>query len=142
MPRIIQEDNSLTLEGVQLGRMLYYDSIIDLNNKIRHVYDIFKLLEVEEIKDFFFTSDFDTMLKTVAEDDVIGYKNNNQWIEKHPKEAIIFKDPNAVWEQLKNTYKNDFKNLVYGVLPDEKDILKSIQKVSSRLESIKWNIKV
>ncbi len=116
--------------------------IIDLNNKIRHVYDIFKLLSVEEIEGFFSTSDFDTMLKTVAEDDVIGYKNNNQWLEKHPKEALIFKDSEAVWEQLKNTYQNDFKNLVYGVLPDEKDILKSIQKVSSRLESIKWNIKV
>ena len=116
--------------------------IIDLNNKIRHVYDIFKLLSVEEIQGFFSTSDFDTMLKTVAEDDVIGYKNNNQWLEKHPKEALIFKDSEAVWEQLKNTYQNDFKNLVYGELPDEKDILDNLKKVSSRLESITWEIKV
>lgn len=116
--------------------------IVDLNNKIRHTYDIFKLLSVQEIEGFLSTSDFEAMLKTVAEDDVIGYKNNNDWLEKHPKEAIIFKDSKGVWEQLRNTYNNDFKNLVYGELPNEEDILKAIQKVSNRLESIKWNVKV
>ena len=116
--------------------------IVDLNNKIRHTYDIFKLLSVQEIESFLSTSDFEAMLKTVAEDDVIGYKNNNDWLEKHPKEAIIFKDSKGVWEQLRNTYNNDFKNLVYGELPNEEDILKAIQKVSNRLESIKWNVKV
>jgi len=116
--------------------------IVDLNNKIRHTYDIFKLLAVEEIQEFFSTSDFDMMLKTVAEDDVIGYKNNNQWLRKQPSEAMIFKNPEGVWEQLRNTYNTNFKNLVYGELPNEIDILKAIQKVSKRLESIKWNIKV
>lgn len=116
--------------------------IVDLNNKIRHAYDIFKLLGVEEIDTFFKTSDFDIMLTTVAKDDVIGYKNDNKWLENHPSEAIIFKDSKGVWEQLKNTYVNDFSKLVYGDLPKEQDILKAIQKVSARLESIKWSIKV
>ena len=31
----ISDDNPLTVEGVQLGRMLFYDSLLDLNNSLR-----------------------------------------------------------------------------------------------------------
>ncbi|MEP2058020.1 MAG: nucleotidyl transferase AbiEii/AbiGii toxin family protein [Maribacter litoralis] len=116
--------------------------IVDLNNKIRHVYDIYRLLNIQEIKDFISTSNFDAMLKTVAEDDVVGYKNDNKWLVNHPKDAMIFSDSENVWKQLTNTYNNGFKNLVYGELPKEEDVLKTIQEVSARLESITWNIKV
>lgn len=118
------------------------DPISDLKNKIRHMYDIHMLLLLDEVNEFFKGTPFDEMLEKVAQDDVHSFKTNNEWLEKHPHEAILFKDPENVWQQLKNTYKTDFKNLVYGELPDEKEILKTFQKVSSRLKSITWNIKV
>ena len=116
--------------------------IEDLKNKIRHVYDIHKLLTLEEIHLFFKSKDFDTMLLTVANDDIIGYKNNNVWLEKHPSEAMIFKNSEVVWPQLRTTYVTNFNKLVYGELPEEEAILKTLQQVSKRLESIIWNIKV
>jgi hypothetical protein len=39
------------------------------------------------------------------------------------------------------TYKTTFAALVYGKLPDEKAILKTLEEVSMRLKSIKWAIK-
>ncbi|GAA3627925.1 nucleotidyl transferase AbiEii/AbiGii toxin family protein [Flavivirga jejuensis] len=112
------------------------DPITDLNNKIRHLYDIHKLLSIEEVKAFFLSNEFETMLLKVAKDDVFSFKSDNKWLELHPTEALIFKDPDTVWKQLRSTYLNNFKNLVYGELPDEDVILKSIKEIASRLIGI------
>ena len=118
------------------------NAIIDLNNKIRHLYDIHQLLKNDDIKTFFESETFYEMLIKVAHDDVKSFKNNNTWLNHHPREALIFKEPKDTWSQLKNTYVNDFSNLVYGELPNEEDILETIQTVSARLQGVKWSIKV
>ena len=118
------------------------NAIADLNNKIRHVYDIHQLLKNVDIKVFFESNMFYEMLIKVAQDDVKSFKNNNTWLNYHPKEALLFKTPKTTWEQLKNTYVNDFSNLVYGKLPKEEKVLGTIQTVSARLENVKWSIKV
>ncbi|WP_291870906.1 hypothetical protein [Maribacter sp.] len=78
------------------------------------------------------------MLLKVAADDVQSFKNNNDWLRHHPKEALLFKSPEIIWNQLKDTYQNDFKFLVYGVLPNEDDVLTTILKMSKRLNMITW----
>lgn len=112
--------------------------IEDLNNKIRHVYDIHQLLKDETVQEFFAWDAFDTMLLKVAHDDVQSFKNNNDWLKYHPKEALIFKEPEETWNQLKDTYQNEFKFLVYGELPKEEDVLITILKVVERLSTITW----
>ncbi|MFD0796239.1 nucleotidyl transferase AbiEii/AbiGii toxin family protein [Maribacter chungangensis] len=114
--------------------------IIDLNAKIRHVYDIHQLLTDETVLEFFTSAAFDTMLLKVAHDDVQSFKNNNDWLKHHPKEALIFKEPEETWNQLKVTYQDDFKNLVYGELPKEENVLDTIINVSKRLAILNWTI--
>jgi hypothetical protein len=113
----------------------------DLNKKIRHVYDVYKLLSAEDINNFFYSNEFDVMLMNVAKEDIVSFKNNNKWIELHPKEALIFKDSD-IWNKLRDTYKNSFSALVYGELPDEIDMKKTLVKISERLEKVAWNIKL
>ncbi|TDT46694.1 nucleotidyltransferase AbiEii toxin of type IV toxin-antitoxin system [Maribacter spongiicola] len=112
--------------------------IVDLNAKIRHIYDIHQLLKDDTIQAFFSSDVFDSMLLKVAHDDVQSFKNNNDWLQYHPKEALIFKKPEETWNKLKDTYQNDFKFLVYGELPNEEDILMTIMKVGERLRTITW----
>ncbi|MCR9225904.1 MAG: nucleotidyl transferase AbiEii/AbiGii toxin family protein [Flavobacteriaceae bacterium] len=114
--------------------------IIDLNAKIRHVYDIHQLLKDETVQNFFNSEDFDSMLLKVAHDDVQSFKNNNDWLRYHPKEALIFKSAEETWNQLKDTYMNEFKFLVYGELPKEEGVLTTILKVTSRLYHVKWEV--
>jgi len=66
------------------------DPITDLKNKIRHLYDLHKLLKIDEVNTFFESDDFENMLVSVAKDDINSFRNENEWLEKHPKEAIIF----------------------------------------------------
>ena len=82
------------------------------------------------------------MLSLVGEDDVASFKNNNQWLTFHPKEAIIFSETEETWKQLENTYTNDFGNLVYGELPDSNSVLASLIKIRDRIKNVKWDITI
>ena len=62
------------------------------------------------------------MLIKVANDDITSFRNNNKWLNYHPNEALIFKDLENVWDELKTIYNSDFKNLVFGDFPNEKAI--------------------
>jgi len=114
--------------------------IEDLNNKIRHIYDIHFLLKDKTIIIFFNSIEFDSMLQKVGNDDVLSFKNNNEWLKKHPATALIFHKPESTWKLLKNTYKGSFKELVYGEFPTQSEIMKTIKKVSERLTKIEWKI--
>jgi len=116
--------------------------IIDLGNKIRHIYDIHKILENRAFNKFFQSNEFERLILKVANDDIISFKNNNDWLKNHPKTAIIFSDTQNVWLKIKTTYFTTFKELVYGALPSEKDILKTLKTISKRLENIEWKIKM
>jgi len=116
------------------------DPISDLKNKIRHVYDIYKMLNDREIQIFFLSENFEKMLVKVGNDDMISYKNNNSWITEHPSTALIFQKPQETWKQLSSEYKSRFKDLVFGDFPAEKDLINTLSKISSRLNEIKWDI--
>ena len=116
------------------------DPITDLNNKIRHVYDIDKLLDDKEVNTFFNSPEFDKLLLIVANDDVISFKNNNSWLENHPATAMIYADIENTWSQMRNTYNTTFKELVYGELPTEEKMTRTLKTVYDRIVSVNWII--
>lgn len=114
----------------------------DLKKKIRHTYDLHQLLQQKEFLGFFHSSAFEEMLLKVAQDDVRSFRNNNKWLNHHPGEALIFKNLNDVWNELKPTYGGGFRNLVYGDLPDEKAVLTTLEQIRERIKSIVWKISI
>jgi hypothetical protein len=126
---------------MSLVRFSYGENPIDeLKQKIRHTYDLHQLLQQDEFLKFLQSPAFDEMLLKVANDDVASFKNNNQWLIYHPNEALIFKDLKNVWNELKTVYIGDFKNLVYGVLPNEKAILETLKMIRERMVTVQWKI--
>lgn len=114
----------------------------DLKKKVRHTYDLHQLLQQKVFSDFFISSAFEEMLIKVANDDVVSYKNSNEWLKRHPNEALIFKDLDSVWQELKSTYNGDFKNLVYGDLPKDEIVLATLHRIKDRLTNITWTIEI
>ncbi|MCL4276829.1 MAG: nucleotidyl transferase AbiEii/AbiGii toxin family protein [Ignavibacteria bacterium] len=126
---------------MSLVRFSYGENPIDdLKKKIRHTYDLHQLLKQEEFLKFFQSPAFDEMLLKVANDDVASFKNNNKWLVYHPNEALIFKDLESVWNELKTIYNGDFKNLVYGELPKEEAILETLKMIRDRMVNVQWLI--
>jgi predicted nucleotidyltransferase component of viral defense system len=116
------------------------DRDVILPSKVRHIYDLHLMLKNEEILSFFNKDDFIRMIVKVGEDDFIGYKNNNEWLKNHPGSAIIFDSPEKVWPHIMNAYQGSFKQMVYGELPPESDLLDTLSKISARIKPIGWHI--
>ena len=112
--------------------------IQDLSLKIRHLYDIHQILADKELFKFFEQEYFVQLLLQVAKDDVHSFRNNNQWLAIHPSKAMIFSDTQNVWNQISKTYHGTFSSLVYGKLPNEEEIIKSIEEVKKRIKTIDW----
>ncbi|PIQ19142.1 MAG: hypothetical protein COW66_02675 [Flavobacteriaceae bacterium CG18_big_fil_WC_8_21_14_2_50_34_36] len=128
---------------MSLVRFSYGENPIeDLGMKIRHPYDLYFLLKDKKIKSFFDSKHFDEMLFKVANDDVVSFKNNNKWLIYHPVDALIFNETEDVWKKLSPIYNEDFKDLVYGALPDEKEVLKTLNLIRKRIEKMPWNLSV
>lgn len=128
---------------MSLVRFSYGENPVDdLKKKIRHTYDLHQLLQQKEFMDFFKSPAFDEMLLKVANDDVASFRNNNKWLVHHPVEALMYKDLDGVWNELKTIYNGDFKNLVYGNLPDDQAVLNTMKKIKERLANIIWTIKI
>lgn len=141
--KVLESVRTLCEKIMSLVRFSYSDNPIeDLKKKIRHAYDLHQLLQQKELFDFFYSVDFEKMLVTVANDDVISFKNNNEWLVNHPVDAIIFKELDRTWGELKVTYVSDFKNLVYGDLPNENDVRETLKKIEERLRTVIWDVKV
>jgi predicted nucleotidyltransferase component of viral defense system len=141
--RVLEPTRTLCEKIMSLVRFSYgEDAIDDLKKKIRHAYDLHQLLNQKEFAEFFQSEAFSTMLLKVANDDAASYKNNNAWLAQHPNEALIFKDVEKVWGELKTTYNVDFKKLVYGNFPSDESVLMILKMIKSRLATIKWDIDI
>lgn len=116
------------------------EPIEDLGNKIRHIYDLNRLLKNEEIQKFFNSKDFEELLIRIANDDMLSFKSANEWLQYHPIEAIIFKNSENVWKKLKSTYSSTFNKLVYGELPSNLEILETLKVLTERMKKIRWEI--
>ncbi|MCG2760830.1 MAG: nucleotidyl transferase AbiEii/AbiGii toxin family protein [Candidatus Delongbacteria bacterium] len=118
------------------------DALTDLSLKIRHTYDLNQMLKNKELLEFFESEDFDEMLLKVGNDDIVSFKNNNQWLNYHPEKAKIFSDTEEIWRSLKTVYRSDFQNLVFGEFPNEKEILETLLKIKNRLKSLEWTVRI
>ena len=141
--RVLEPKRTFCEKIMSLVRFSYGDdSINDLRRKIRHTYDLHQLLKDAHLKDFFGSEDFDKMLIKVANDDVASYKNNNAWLANHPNESAIFSDVDKIWSKIKTTYIGEFRNLVYGELPEEADVLRTLHRIKARMDQVVWNIEL
>lgn len=118
------------------------EPLVALKKKVRHTYDLHQLLQLEEFSSFVNSPAFDDMLLKVAQDDVKSFRNNNQWLVHHPKDAYFFSKIDEVFIELSSVYIEEFRPLVYGQLPEIESIKNSMLFLRSRIRRIKWTIKL
>ena len=141
--RVLEPIRTICEKIMSLVRFSYSENpIFDLKQKIRHTYDLHQLLQQKDFFDFFNSLAFDEMLLKVANDDVASFRNNNLWLNFHPKNALVFSDIDNIWNELKPTYSGDFNELVFGSFPNESEILKTLTLIKERLSTIVWTIKI
>ena len=104
-----------------------------LKDKIRHFYDIYYLLQEEEIEAFINSDEMIQMITYVREDDQKQF--SAEWSNVKLHTTKIFQNPNIL-DDLNSYYNSNFKTLVYAdALPTIEDIKNEFQKLSISLVS-------
>lgn len=138
---VLKPERTFCEKIMSLVRFSYSeDYLADLKSKIRHTYDLHKMLQLNEISKFLNSNQFETMLNRVGQDDLVSFKNNNEWLRFHPKDSRFFKDLDQIWSEVRLTYSRDFRNLVYGDFPDPDEVEISLDKIRRKISSTNWNI--
>lgn len=141
--RVLAPTRTICEKIMSLVRFSHSENpLVNLRNKIRHCYDLHQLLRQQEFAEFFESDEFARMLLRVAQDDVVSFRNNNQWLVHHPNEAFIFRDVDIAWKDLRAAYNGDFRNLVYGELPNDESVAETLKRISERLAKIEWTIEI
>ncbi|WP_421828342.1 nucleotidyl transferase AbiEii/AbiGii toxin family protein [Larkinella sp.] len=140
--QLLAPTRTLCEKIMSLVRFSYTERpLVDLRNKIRHVYDLHQLLKQEGISAFFDSDDLDVMLHKVGKDDEISFRNNKDWLYRHPADALLFSDLDRVWPELRSTYHGSFKNLVFGELPTDEAVFQTLGRINDRLALVAWTIR-
>ncbi len=111
-----------------------------LPGKVRHIYDLNLMLKNDDILSFFKKEEFLRMIVKVGEDDFVGYRNNNDWLKIHPGSAVIFDSPEKVWPYIMKAYQGSFRQMVYGELPPDSDLLDTLKKIGNRIKPMDWHV--
>lgn len=126
---------------ISLVRFSYEaDPIPALAAKVRHAYDLHHLLQQPMVAAFLASEEFDGLLNRVGQDDQESLRTHIDWLFQHPKDALIFRDTEAVWGQLRGTYQGSFRDLVFGDLPAAEEVLDSLRQIADRLQSVAWTL--
>lgn len=101
---------------------------IELGNKIRHIYDIYKLNQEERIKKFLNSDDFFSMAsKVVVQNDFFGKRKNLIY-----SNSFLYTNFERI-DKIKEIYEKKFRNMVFGGLPKFNEIKKSLKNILERL---------
>jgi hypothetical protein len=111
------------------------DPLIQLQEKIRHTYDLYYLLRQPELQAFVTGKEFFPMLSAVQADDAKNKEFQGPWATRPLSEAWIYRDDDALWRELEPIYTNRFQHLVYGSVPKIDAIRQAFRTLSERLQA-------
>ena len=116
------EINVLSLEKTFVEKLLCLARIsIDdddfsgqLERKIRHLYDIHVLSKNLEVQNLLGGELFRKMIREVLDADLSNPDFRESWTVRTLKEVPLFEGLDSIFSNLKNSFENDFKALLYG----------------------------
>lgn len=132
---VLNVERTLVEKIMGLVRSSYHENPIDqLERKIRHIYDIERILKINGTMEFLFSSNFFSMIINVRNDDASNHEFKGDWINKPLASSLLFSEVDNVWDKIDETYNEEFKPFVYGDFPKQDYIKRALKIVTMRLK--------
>ncbi len=105
----------------------------ELENKVRHFYDLYFLMKEPSIVEFLETDEFISFFKRVREDDRKNENEHSSWANDPLYQAPIYQNTAKLLTNLEEYYQKEFASLVHGKLPEFVLILEKIEFIAKKL---------
>ena len=114
---------TLTEKILSIIRLSCFDDGIErIRSKVRHFYDIYYLANSVYCKEYIKTSEFLQDFRRMYFEDKTKFNDPDRWIQMHYNESSAFNSFNEIWSSVRSSYESDFKLLVYGKFPSEREV--------------------
>lgn len=133
--QVLQPERTLSEKILALVRASYnQDPIAQLQNKIRHAYDLHMMMATPKLQEFVNSNLLFETLSQSQVDDAASREFQGDWNKLPLSEALIFSDTSTLWNELAKTYTTSFSSLVYGKLPSIEEVRESLRGLKTRLK--------
>ncbi|HUX56744.1 MAG TPA: nucleotidyl transferase AbiEii/AbiGii toxin family protein [Bacteroidales bacterium] len=131
---VLVPHSTLNEKILSLIRLSFYDDSIErIKLKVRHFYDIYFLSESDYCNNYLETEEFKLDFKRMYDEDKTKFDDPEKWLQTDYLESPIFTSFDDIWEKVKSTYNTDFKRLVHGEFPSEKDVSDKFREIINLL---------
>ncbi len=116
---------------------LSYEGPEKLREKIRHFYDLHKLLQLDDLRGQLLIAENHELITQVLNDDYVNSTFAGAWIEKPMAESPLLGSINEIWSALEETYQSELSRLVWSTeaLPTSDQIVAMLEEISAFMES-------
>jgi hypothetical protein len=134
--QVLQPTRTLAEKVLALARASYHsEPVAQLKEKIRHIYDLYFLMQEPEIQTFVAGEEFFSTLNAVQTDDAKNSEFQGEWASLPLASAWVYQDDPALWFQLEAVYAGSFSGMVYGRLPSLEHVRQTLSMLASRLQT-------
>lgn len=132
---VLDKNQTLLEKVISLIRISYSDDYVAaIKTKIRHFYDLFYLLKVQECSTFIHNHDFTIKLQELLEHDRALFGEPEGWGTKTLLESPLLRNFPDIWNQVSSVYRQELSALAYKDIPNEDDIAEEFNKLLLRLQ--------
>lgn len=93
-------------------------------SKIRHFYDLYFLANDAQCAEYIKSPDFKANFAELYTHDQKTFDEPDDWKGKTVEQSPLVNDFPAMWEKLKETYRNELSQLAFSQIPEEKEVSK------------------
>lgn len=137
--KVLGLERTFTEKILNLSRLSNHDDdrFSEMRNRVRHFYDIHKLMEHDQIQKLLDGNQFHGIIEMALRDDFSNPDFNDSWINGFLGDARLFKEIDDVFLNIGNVYKNEFTSLLYdGEEVDLDDIKASFKLLISKMPNV------
>jgi hypothetical protein len=127
---VLDKKQTLLEKIVSLIRFSFDENVNEsIASKIRQFYDIHFLLSNEECAKYIQSNKFKEDFKDLVAHDKLAFDEPEGWKEKDIDNSPLINEFNKIWDNIKSKYTSELTALSYEIIPEEKDVKKSFEKV-------------
>lgn len=118
---------------------LSYQGSQGLKEKIRHFYDLFKLLQEEDLKNKLLKKENHELITLVLQDDLQNRTFAGDWLSIPIVGCPLLKDIDEMWAPLDDTYNNELFDLIWSDdLPSSESIVNTMKEIKSFMNEYRF----
>lgn len=108
-----------------------------ISSKIRHFYDLYFLANDDDCSKYLQSTDFNDDFAELYIHDQQTFNDPGGWQDKVINQSALLNDFPALWNKMRETYRNELSQLAFSPIPDEKDVAQTFLNTINYLNNKK-----